>query len=167
MSNNELMHYGVPGMRWGHRKAQKYSSRAAKDRQLAKQWDDAKTKEVERLRAQGKMKKAARAEADYNKYADAARNSAKNLESKAKLAKEYAKRNEKQADIKAQRTMGAKIATNLWAGPFANRTYNAVRAAGGSKGKAFAVTTATAMLGGPLGHIAVAELYGHGVFGEK
>lgn len=26
--SNELMHYGVPGMRWGHRKAQRYEARA-------------------------------------------------------------------------------------------------------------------------------------------
>lgn len=92
---------------------------------------------------------------------------AEKYQSRATNAKQYAKRNEKQTAMIAKRTMGSKIAMNIWAGPFANRTYNSVRASGGSKGSAFAITTATAILGGPIGHIAVAELYGHGVFGDN
>lgn len=134
MQQNELYHYGVKGMRWGHRKAQQYTARAKQLRKSGKKGDLGE---------------------------------AKAYETRAKNAKDYAKRNKKQAEVNASRTMGAKIATNIWAGPFANRTYNAVRAAGGSKGAALGITTATALIGGPLGHVIVAELYGHGAAGNR
>ena len=59
------------------------------------------------------------------------------------------------------RSTGAKFATNLWGGLFANRTYNSVLASGGSSAEAFCMTTVATILGGPVGHLAVSALYTH------
>lgn len=60
--NNELYHYGVKGMRWGHRKAQKYESKARLSRESAKEWDEmadyaqsrGKTRRAEKYRQNAK-----------------------------------------------------------------------------------------------------------------
>lgn len=61
-------------------------------------------------------------------------------------------------EVSKSRTAGAKLATNILAGPFANRTYNSVIAAGGSKVGALGFTAATAVIGGPIGHIVVSAV---------
>lgn len=61
MSNVELYHHGVKGMKWGHRKAQKYASKAKTARESSKEWDVMAKYALEK----GKTKKAAK----YKKYA--------------------------------------------------------------------------------------------------
>ena len=89
-------------------------------------------------------------------------------------AKKMAKQNEKEKEFREMRTSvgktrtaGAKIATNILAGPFANRTYNSVIAAGGTKNAARVVTGLTS-LGGPLAHLVVSAMYAsdHGERGK-
>ena len=110
--------------------------REANDRR----WDDAWEK--------GKAAKAARKEyKEANKEYKAAR----------KQGKEEFR--EARADISRSRSLGAKLATNVIAGPFANRTYNSVLASGGSRGEAMAVTAVSAFVAGPVGHLAVSALY--------
>lgn len=66
---------------------------------------------------------------------------------------------ERRRDVSKSRTFGAKLTTNLLAGPFANRTYNSVIAAGGSKEGAVGMTAVATILGGPVGHIVVSAVY--------
>lgn len=145
--NGELYHYGVKGMKWGRRKAKAATADAEKYRNMAQRKADS-------LNAKGKTDKADLVKSKYEAKAQRAELKAKRLEKGADFQK-------KQADVAASRSTGHKLATNLIAGPFANRTYNSVIAAGGSRRKAIAVTLAANALGGPLGHIAVASLYRH------
>ncbi len=39
MSDTELYHHGVKGMKWGQRKAQKYANKAKLSRESSKEWD--------------------------------------------------------------------------------------------------------------------------------
>lgn len=157
-ADGELYHYGVKGMKWGRRKAQAYTNKARTARESAKEWKEIGKYKSEKLMAAGKTKKAAKVEAKYKENARKDLNDAKAYETKAKTYEKKVKVNEAQVNISKSRTTGSKIAMNLWAGPFANRTYNAARSAGATKEGAFIVTTLTAF-GGPLAHIAVAELY--------
>lgn len=127
MNNNELMHYGVKGMKWGHRKAQQYSDRAKKAREKG---DDSLADRFEK-KSQYMTRRAA-----YNK---------------------------KQADVNETRSIGSKLAMNLLAGPFANRTYNSIRASGGSRVIAAGATLAVGILGPMgLGHVLVSKLIARG-----
>ena len=75
---------------------------------------------------------------------------------KRKAAKQEFKKERK--DISSVRSTGAKIATNILAGPFANRTYNSVIASGGSVTKA-RIVTAVASAGNVIGHLLVSSYY--------
>ena len=157
--NGELKHYGVVGMKWGKHKAQKYAKEAAAYRKSNKEWEDeynstGKAK-IAALRAKGKDRKADKVQATYDEQISASRREAERYESKSALE---AKKNEHRAavkDVYKNRSAGAKLATNILAGPFANRTYNSVIAAGGSKNLARATTAVTSILGGSLGHVIV------------
>lgn len=156
---DELMHYGVKGMRWGHRKAQKYEAKARTARESAKEWKEIGANKANKLLAAGKTNKAAKVKSKYESYAKKDYADARKLDAKADRTKREAKFQKAQADVGASRSRGAKLATNIIAGPFANRTYNSVIAAGGSRVGAAAVTLAAGALGGPVGHMAVAHLY--------
>ena len=80
---------------------------------------------------------------------------------RVKAEKEAADRRfkDKRAEVSASRSRGSKVATVLLAGPFANKSYNAARAAGASKAQAMATTAIGSMLGGPIGNLVVAQIY--------
>lgn len=84
---------------------------------------------------------------------------ARKFHNQSEFYKRYSKLNKKQADVKTARSKGAALATNLLGGFFANRTYNSVIAAGGSKWAARGATFAAGILGGPFGlqHIVISE----------
>jgi hypothetical protein len=161
MNDYELYHYGVKGMKWGVRRAQKYEKKARIARESAKEWDEIGKAKADKLRSKGKNDKADRVLAKYRDNAKTDRSDAKKYEAKAK--QENTKNNFRDArrDVSKSRSTGAKIATNILAGPFANRTYNSLKAAGASDASAAVVTGVTTMLGGPVGHIAVSALYTH------
>lgn len=164
-SAEELAHYGVPGMKWGRRKARIYSNKAKNARESAREWDEIGQHKADRANAKGKIDKAKKILAKYSQRAKQDREDAAKYEAKAKQKSRESTFQGKQADVSKARSKGAKIATNLLAGPFANRTYNSVIAAGGTKTGA-RVVTALATAGGPLAHIAVAHVYTK-AYGEK
>lgn len=165
--NGELYHYGVKGMKWGKRKKVDYSKRlarghagpgiyATRKRQLARDKQDLEDLNNGKHLSIGLTKKR-QAAYDARDKAALEKRIARN-ENRDKIEKARDKFREARKDVSASRTVGAKIATNLWAGPFANRTYNSVLAAGGTRAGALGVTTATALLGGPIGHLVVSHI---------
>ena len=154
---DELRHYGVKGMKWGHRKAQKFADKAANIRKKAGDLDKTGRDKAAALRAKGKDGKADRVLNKYKEQADRVRIDAKAYDAKSKREQRKAKFQERQAKASAFRSRGAKLVTNLLGGAFANRTYNSVIAKGGSKNEA-RVTTALVSLLGPIGHIAVSAM---------
>jgi hypothetical protein len=158
-SQDELYHYGVPGMKWGHRKAQKYEAKARNARASAKEWKEIGANKAAKLLAKGKTEKADKINLKYKLKADQDLADAKAYEKKAKEKERGVKYQQKQAKAGASRSRGAKLATNLLAGPFANRTYNSVIAAGGSKNAARVMTAVAGITGGALGHLVVSSLY--------
>lgn len=155
----ELYHYGIKGMRWGHRKAQKYEGKARTARESAKEWKEIGANKAAKLMAKGKTEKANKVKLKYQMKANQDIADAKSYERRAKEKVRGAEYQKKQAEAGSKRSKGAKLATNLLAGPFANRTYNSVIAAGGSKNAARVMTGVATVLGGPIGHLAVSSLY--------
>ena len=165
----ELYHHGVKGMKWGVRKARSnVADKKAALKTAKKEYNKSFNKAYNRaLGAYSPIKKrreenAARWKdvADKAKVLDSAKKDYKTARVDAKKKSDNAK-----AEFKAQRRsvsekrrFGNKLATNLLAGAFANRTYNSVIAAGGTKNGA-RVATALASIGGPFGHLAVSSLY--------
>lgn len=156
--NAELYHYGVKGMKWGQRKAQKLESKARTAKESADEWKEIGKNKAEKLMAKGKTAKANKVQMKYDLKARQDNADAKSYEKRAATKKAEAKFQKTQAEVSASRSRGAKLATNVLAGAFANRTYNSVIAAGGTKTGA-RVVTALASTGGPLAHVAVSYLY--------
>lgn len=172
----ELSHHGIKGMKWGRRrfqnadgsltpagrqryadnpqesrKTQKLKSKQSNARESAKEWDEM----ADYAESRGKTKRAEK----FRKNADADRRDADYMESDIKASQREDKFRATRKDISASRKTGHKLATNILAGPFANRTYNSVIAAGGSRPAAIGVTLATGFIGGAVGHLAISALY--------
>lgn len=62
-------------------------------------------------------------------------------------------------EYKASISTGKKIVNNMLMGPFANRTYASVKVSGGSDSHALGMSIIATLLGGPLGHMSVSEIY--------
>ena len=156
--NAELYHYGVKGMKWGHRKALKYEAKARTARESASEWKEIGKHKADKLLAKGKTAKANKVKMKYDLKARQDNADAKSYERRAAAKKVEANFQKAQAQASASRSRGAKLATNILAGPYANRTYNSVIAAGGTKTGA-RVVTGLVSAGGPLAHVVAAHLY--------
>lgn len=92
---DELYHYGVKGMRWGHRKAYKYQNKARIAKASAKEWDEmagyAEQKGKHKLAA--KYRNAAvKDRDDAKRYQELARATKTIDKEKARVGKEKAKK---------------------------------------------------------------------------
>ena len=178
---DELYHYGVLGMKWGKRKAQQYNDKANYINKTAGARVAYKKEagKLINLRDANKLTRAAHLQSkakdlasskkvtlrESNKNARIAEKKVRNdLKSYNKKTREARKVTANEFKIKREkisdsRSFGSKAGAFLMSGLFANKTYNSVLAAGGSKNKARAVTFATGWLTGPIGHLAVSSIY--------
>lgn len=179
----ELYHYGVPGMKWGVRRYQNkdgsrtpagnkrtadykgkminvaqakgraYKAETAARRQAFKELNESPNKHTKHQYAVASIKAGVKARKE-----SIAADKAHNKEVRKQRADEINKFKEKRNDMMTSRSVGSRVATAAMGGPFANRTYNSLRVAGHSKTRAVAETATTAVLGGPVGHIAISAV---------
>lgn len=177
---NELYHYGVKGQKWGVRRYQNkdgsltnagkkrydgklitvgqakgraFKADVAARRQAFKDLNDSPKKHSKHQYAVAAIKSGVKA-----RKASIAADKAHNKEVRKQRADEINKFIEKRNKLMTSRPVGSRIATAILGGPFANRTYNSVRTAGGSKTRAVAETAVTTALGGPVGHVAISAV---------
>lgn len=175
-NDQALSHHGIKGMKWGRRRFQnadgsltpagraRYADNPAESRKTqklkakqqlaldsAKEWEEM----ADHQASKGRLDKAER----YRENAKFDREDASSWDASIKSSQREDKFRATRKDISASRQTGHKLATNLIAGPFANRTYNSVLAAGGTRTAAMGVTIATGMIGGSIGHLIVSSMY--------
>lgn len=168
--NGELYHHGIKGMKWGRRRYQNNDGsltpagikRYARAGYAQDSYNRNKTvvgKAYDKFTGAHKMDGNMKYDNTSSK-ANKARAEKYVADKKASEARKDAFREER-AQVNKARSTGYKLATNVLAGPFANRTYNSVIASGGSKYEAAAMTAVGAYMGGPIGHLAISALYTH------
>lgn len=175
-NDQALSHHGIKGMKWGRRRFQNADGSltpAGRARYADNPAESRKTRQAKEARsrlledAERADKKAAEYEAKgnarkasfYKDLADFDRIDAAEYDAPIQKYQREDKFRATRKDISASRQTGHKLATNLIAGPFANRTYNSVLAAGGTRTAAMGVTIATGMIGGSIGHLVVSSMY--------
>jgi hypothetical protein len=127
-TNNELTHYGVLGMKWGVRRANKTGG----------------TYKYKSLDTKVYEKKAAKAKERGNteKY--------KKFQQYSKKSAEFDK---KLQDVATNMSAGRTIATVLLSGTSGAKTYAAAQAHGYNKTVSTAMSTVMGMLSGPIGNV--------------
>lgn len=129
--NDELMHYGVLGMKWGQRRARKNYEKAKVARESAKEWDQ--------IARHKKSKGNAKAAATYKRNAEHDRLDAQKYEAKAKRIEKYHTKmagGKKAYNYTKNQSTGKAIAKSMLLGTYGAHKYNQARAAGDSRLKA-------------------------------
>lgn len=130
-SDGELRHYGVLGMKWGHRKARKNVSKAKTARDSAKEWDEM----ADYAEKKGKTKRANK----YRQNAAQDRADAKSYEQKAKrIEQKHIQRagGKKAYDYSAKESTGKSVVKSMLLGTYGALRYNEARSKGAVRGKA-------------------------------
>lgn len=133
--SSELCHFGVPGMRWGARRA---SNKAVAAKASAKEWDQI----ANYKKSQGKTKAAAK----YKTYAEKDRVDAAKYNNKAKVLSISEKKQSPNTGVKKSKVKtAAKVGVSVVAGLTANKFGQ--KAVYGLTGSSMAATVAGASLG--------------------
>lgn len=158
MNEQELKHYGVLGMKWGVRRAERNVSKAASARKSAKQLTSEAasvrksanrlTSEARALEASGKKRKARKLMEQAQTDADKANKLMEQAQSKSAKANKYANKAKKIEDRNRKRggdemydyvkkaSTGKMISESLMLGSYGAMKYHQSRFNGESKGKA-------------------------------
>ncbi len=127
--DGELKHYGVVGMKWGQRKAQKTGTSYTYKSHGQKKWE----------------KKLTKAKSSSNE--DAVTKAQTKLEF-------YKKRDENRQNYAKSTSVGKSVAKGILIGPIGSGQYNRLRAAGINRGLAFiASNIITSSVSAPVGYV--------------
>ena len=127
--NDELMHYGVLGMKWGQRRARKNYEKAKRAKESAKEWDQISRHKKSKGNVKGSdraTRNAAQDRADAKKYEAKAKRIEKKHIGRAGGKKAY--------DYTKNQSTGKALAKSMLMGTYGTLKYNKARSQG--KGRA-------------------------------